>query len=101
MNEQFVGFLICLPLVLALVATSIAWRIIAHRALFLVLGTLAVLGLQQLFAPGVIFVLFSFSELAGAAAHQAYAEIITIGAVVETVLAIPLLWWFARSLKRP
>jgi hypothetical protein len=101
MNGPYVSFLILLPLVLGIVATAIAWKTIHHRAVFFVLGTLAVLGIQQTFAPGADYLIFTPSGLSEAVAHEGFAQDVTVGTFVEIILAIPLLWWFASALKRP
>ena len=89
-----------LPPGIGIVATAIAWRFIAHRALFLILGTLAIFGVQQIVTNGINYAYFQPGERAVASAKEAFVDGLIFGPVLEIVVAIPLLWWLAKTLKR-
>jgi hypothetical protein len=57
MSALWIGFLILLPLVLAVIVAVAMWRTLSHPVLFLVTGILAMFGIQSLVAPVALAVL--------------------------------------------
>jgi hypothetical protein len=101
-NEQVLAILIFMPMIRAVVATLVAWRSIARRALFFVLAVLVLLGLQGLAAPAAISVLLPHGGgLTKAAANEAFFQSVVSGAILEVVAGSFVLWWLSRALRKP
>ena len=96
MSPFLLGFLICLPLLVPVLATVMLWRSIRSRMLFLVTAALSLMGLQSVIAP-VTTSLFLFSCMEGAASKSAlldaHSRSVYAGALLVMVIGILYLWW--------
>jgi hypothetical protein len=93
--------LIALPLVLAVIATAIAWRHIGRPVLYFFTSCLCLLGLQGLAAPAAVGVFLpSGGGLTLAAAHEAFSRSVIVGAIIVFAVGSPFLWWLSRAFHR-
>ncbi|HPV32808.1 MAG TPA: hypothetical protein PLW03_08390 [Methylotenera sp.] len=90
-----------MPLILGVLATLLAARIVPRWILFFLTSTLSMAGLQ------VIIASFSLALLPRANLHDAggIEESLTrnllISATILLIIGIPFLWWLASSLRNP
>lgn len=101
MSEAMLNTLIFTPLIVGLMASAIAWRLVNRPWLFLVISVFVLLGLQSLLAPAVMSVFYEpNASLSQAAAHEVFVRGVIMAAIGTVVLGTPLLWWLFRGLHR-
>jgi ABC-type sugar transport system permease subunit len=102
MSTFMLGLLLNLPFVMALIATALVWRIIHHRALFLVTAALSLLGLQSIIAPASIGIFLPHGGgLSQAVVIDSFTQSVRVAAVVILLLGVPYLWWLRYAFRKP
>ena len=95
-----IEFLIFLPLILATITTVFVWRQITDRTLFFFAAVLAMLGLQQMFAPAAIF--YFLQSCAGIdAANAAVPRALISASALQVIVGVPFLLWLRRAFQLP
>jgi hypothetical protein len=89
------ALLIFLPLIMAFLATALAWRLISRRVLFFLTVCLSILGLQGIIAPAAIFYLLPSSG----EVNEAMRRILISSSVIQVVIGIPFFLWLKNSFR--
>lgn len=101
MSETWIGFLIFLPVFLAVVVGITMWRRLKNPVLFLVTAALALTGLQGLVAPAAVAVFFpNGGGITREVANSAFGHSIIASALVVMFVGLPFLWWLQRALRK-
>lgn len=101
MPEQLISALVFAPLLVALAATVVAWRFIERPVLFLVVGMLAMLGVQSLLAPaGTLAITYLFPHEQGQGASAPFVRGVVASAAGVALVGPPLLYWLASGFRR-
>ena len=94
--------LVFLPLILAVIASALAWRRVSRPWLFLVASVLTMFGLQQILAPAAAAVYVPSSGLHNAVGLDSpFGRSLIAAAVVQLLIGLPFLWWLSRGLRKP
>jgi hypothetical protein len=100
MNETLLFILIWLPVLMVVAGTALYWRRVKARALFVVVGTLSLFGLQGLAAPVAVGVFLpSGGGLSNAAVHEGFYSSVQLSALLVLCAGTAVLWWLGRSLS--
>src|SRR5688500_19160898 len=82
------------PVILGLVAGAVAWRRVTRPLLYLVVSSLALVGIQTALSPVVVLLfLVSRSGTPEAIVHGSYLRGLAAAACGVAVLGLPLLFW--------
>jgi hypothetical protein len=99
MTEPLLSILIALPLLMGGAAGVVVWQRVNHPALYCVVGTLSLLGLQGVAAPAAMNFLLADGGLAKEASTDPFVRGVILSAAIEVLVGCPLLWWLYRSLR--
>lgn len=99
MTEPLYAALIFMPLILAIVASALLWRLLTRPWLFLVTSTLALLGVQSIAAPAAVGYFLSFGS--PSVPSPGFDRSLAVSAVLIIALGAPFMWWLSRGLRKP
>lgn len=102
MNEITMSLLVLWPVIESVAVTTVFWRKLINKPLFLVISTLALLGLQSLCAPVATGVFLPrMGGVTAAVANQAFIHTLLLGVAIQLVVGLPLLFWLKHALHKP
>ena len=100
MSEAQIATLVGLPVIIAILASVIAWRTVSRPWLFLVASLLALLGLQGIAAPAATAVFYPSPVSGPLTWDSPFARGLVLSAVLQLAVGGPFLWWLSRGLRK-